>query len=339
MTTTATNSQPSLAAAANGLKLQRSIMIGFGLLMLLLVLGALLVPGFVSMRNVRSILLLAAFLGLASLGQTLCALVGALDLSIPYLIGGANILFPSLLVAGLPAWLAIVVVVILGALIGSANGVLSYRLQGQALIMSLGVGFAIVGGIQIYTSLGTQFGGTVFAPVPAWLRNISAFNGTLFGLPIPPVIVIWLAVTAATVWGLYNTWFGRSIYAVGGSRIAAARLGISEFRVWTAIHTISGAMSALTGVLLLGFSGGGFVGVGDPYLFTTVAAVVIGGTSLLGGAGGYGATVLGVLVLTVLTSLLVGLGLEFPAQQAVIGLLIVPMVAIYARSPHIRYQI
>jgi ribose transport system permease protein len=98
-------------------------------------------------------------------------------------------------------------------------------------------------------------------------------------------------------------------------------------------------MSALTGVLLLGFSGGGFVGVGDPYLFTTVAAVVIGGTSLLGGAGGYGATVLGVLVLTVMTSLLVGLGLSFAAQQAIVGLLIVPMVAVYARTPHIRNQI
>ncbi|WP_410576015.1 ABC transporter permease subunit, partial [Bacillus sp. SIMBA_006] len=77
-------------------------------------------------------------------------------------------------------------------------------------------------------------------------------------------------------------WFGRSVYAVGGSRTAAARLGISEFKIWISIHAISGAMSAVTGMLLLGFSGGGFVGVGDPYLFTTVAAVVIGGTSLLG---------------------------------------------------------
>ncbi len=339
MTTTVTASPSTSTARSNNLQFQRSIVIGFGLLVVLLIAGAILVPGFISLRNARSILLLAAFLGLASLGQTFCALVGALDLSIPYLIGAANILFPSLLVAGLPAWLAVIVVIILGAVVGSANGILSFRLQGQALIMSLGVGFAIVGAVQIYTSLGTQFGGTVFAPIPAWLRNISAFNGTFLGLPIPPVVVIWLAVVGFTIWGLHNTWFGRSIYAVGGSRTAAARLGISEFSVWTAIHAISGAMSAFAGVLLLGFSGGGFVGVGDPYLFTTVAAVVIGGTSLLGGVGGYGATVLGVLVLTVLTSLLVGLGLDFPAQQAIIGLLIIPMVAIYARSPHIRNQI
>ncbi|MGN7802392.1 ABC transporter permease [Ensifer sp. 22521] len=329
----------STVQSSNPVRTHKSISIGFALLACLLLSGALLVPGFVSSQNARSILLLAAFLGLASIGQTLCALVGALDLSIPYVIGGANILLPSLMVAGLPAPLAMLVVVVLGACVGAANGALSFKLQGQALIMSLGVGFAAVGAVQIYTSLGTQFGGTVFTPVPEWLRNISAFNGTFLGLPIPPVIIIWAVVAVALGWTMYNTWFGRSIYAIGGARTAAARLGISEFKVWTAIHCVSGAMSAITGMLLLGFSGGGFVGVGDPYLFTTVAAVVIGGTSLLGGAGGYGATVLGVLVLTVLTSLLVGLGLSFPAQQAVVGLLIVPMVAIYARSPHIRNQI
>ena len=106
-----------------------------------------------------------------------------------------------------------------------------------------------------------------------------------------------------------------------------------------AAYTISGGVSALTGSLLLGWSGGGFIGVGDPYLFMTLAAVVIGGTSLLGGHGGYGFTVIGVLVLQVLTSFLVGIGLKFEWQQFIYGLLILPMVALYARSPHIRTQI
>ena len=136
-----------------------------------------------------------------------------------------------------------------------------------------------------------------------------------------------------------NTWLGRSYYALGGNRIAAARLQISEAKLWIIAYVLSGIMAALTGIVLLGFSGGGFIGVEDPYLFTTVAAVVIGGTSLLGGWGGYGATVIGVLVLTVLSSLLVGLGLSYAAQQAVFGLLIIPMVAVDARSPNIRMQI
>lgn len=326
-------------AIGRGTAFPRSIVIGFALLAFLIVLGGLLVPGFVSVQNARSILLLAAFLGIASLGQTLCAMLGALDLSIPFVIGSANILLPSLLISGVPPWLALLIILCLGAGVGALNGLMSLRLQGQALIMSLAVGFAIVGMTQIYTTIGSQYAGTVFATVPDWLRNLAAFNGKTFGIAMPPVVFMWAILAVVVIWGMGNTWFGVGIYALGGNRVAADRLQISERRTWIAVHAISGAMAAVTGMLLLGFSGGGFVGVGDPYLFTTVAAVVIGGTSLLGGAGGYGATILGVLVLTVLTTLLVGLGLNFATQQAVIGLLIIPMVAIYARAPHIRNQI
>jgi len=322
-----------------GTAFPRSIVIGFTLLAALILLGGVFVPGFVSVQNARSILLLAAFLGIASLGQTLCAMLGALDLSIPFVIGSANILFPSLLVSGVPPWLALLIILGLGAAVGALNGLMSLRLQGQALIMSLAVGFAVVGLTQIYTTIGSQFAGTVFSTVPEWLRNLAAFNGTTFGIPMPPVVFLWALLAVIVIWGMGNTWFGIGIYALGGNRVAADRLRISERTTWIAVHSISGAMAAVTGMLLLGFSGGGFVGVGDPYLFTTVAAVVIGGTSLLGGSGGYGATILGVLVLTVLTTLLVGLGLNFATQQAVIGMLIIPMVAVYARAPHIRNQI
>lgn len=321
------------------LRRNKAITIGIALLIVLLIVGALTVDGFMSVRNMRSILLLAAFLGLASVGQTLVALMGGLDLSIPFVIGAANILLPTLMNLGLPPAMAMLLILGLGFLVGCTNGALSFKLQGQALIMSLGVGFAAVGTAEIFTSLGSAYSGNSFAPVPKWLTNLAAFNGRTFGLAIPPVVIIWLVVTIFFVWMMKRTWFGRGIYALGGSRTAASRLQISELKSWVVIHGLSGLMSALTGILLLGFSGGGFVGVGDPYLFSTVAAVVIGGTSLLGGSGGYGATVLGALVLTLLTSLLVGLGLGFAGQQAVIGLLIVPMVAVYARMPHIRNQI
>ncbi|MGQ0567543.1 MAG: ABC transporter permease subunit [Gemmobacter sp.] len=156
---------------------------------------------------------------------------------------------------------------------------------------------------------------------------------------MPPIIPIWAVIAAAPILWINRTWGGRAIHAVGGNRIAAARLRISERRVWVATYALSGLTAALTRCLLLGFSGGGFVGVGDPYLFTTGTAVVVGGTSLVGGSGGYGATILGVLVLQVLTSFLVGIGLNCAAQQTVFGLLILPMVALYARMPHIRNQI
>jgi ribose transport system permease protein len=321
------------------LRKNRSGIIGLGLLAALAVAGAIAVDGFLSFNNILSMLLLAAFLGLASLGQTLVALLGGLDLSIPYVIGSANILLASLLALGVPAILAILLTFVGGVIVGIVNGVLSFRLQGQSLILSLGIGFAVVGGAQILASIGSSYGGNNFGSVPDWLANFSSIAGTTFGLRLPAVVILWIIISVCVVISMTRNRFGRAFYAVGGSRTAAARLLISEFRTWVAAYAISGGMAALTGVVLLGFSGGGFVGVGDPYLFTTVAAVVIGGTSLLGGWGGYGATIIGVLVLTVLTSLLVGLGLSYAAQQAVFGLMIVPMVAFYARSPSIRMQI
>jgi ribose transport system permease protein len=317
----------------------RSAFIGLMVLATMFAVGSLFIEGFSSAQNIKSMLLFAAFLGLASVGQTLVALLGGLDLSIPFLIGSSNVFLLYLIGLGVYSWIAVIIVLLLGALVGWLNGILSYRLQGQALILTLGVGFAISGLTQIITSIGTAFAGNVFGAVPPWLKNLAAMNGNTLGLDVPPVILIWVVVAVVLVYGMKNTVYGRYLYALGGNRTAAARLSIIERRYWVGAYLISGTVSALTGTLLLGWSGGGFIGVGQPYLFMTLAAVVIGGTSLLGGQGGYGFTVIGVLVLQVLTSFLVGIGLRFEWQQFIFGLLILPMVALYARSPHIRTQI
>ena len=317
----------------------RSAFIGLMVLITMFTVGSIFIEGFSSGQNIKSMLLFAAFLGLACVGQTLVALLGGLDLSIPFVIGASNVFLLYLIGLGMYSWVAILIVLLLGALIGWLNGMLSYRLQGQALILTLGIGFAVSGLTQIVTSIGSAFAGNVFGVVPSWLKNLAAMNGTTFGLSIPPVILIWAVVAIVLVYGMKNTVYGRYLYALGGNRTSAARVSISERRYWVIAYMVSGTVAALTGVLLLGWSGGGFIGVGQPYLFMTLAAVVMGGTSLLGGQGGYGFTVIGVLVLQVLTSFLVGMGLKFEWQQFIFGLLILPMVALYARSPHIRTQI
>lgn len=317
----------------------RSAFIGIMVLAGLFSVGSMNIEGFSSGNNIKSMLLFASFLGIASIGQTLVALLGGLDLSIPFIIGGANVGLLYLIGLGVPPWLATLIVLAIGAAFGVINGLLSYRLQGQALIVTLGTGFAISGGVQIVTSIGSAYSGNVFGTVPAWLSNISAMNGSTFGLPFPPVILIWAVVTLILIIGLRTTVYGRYLYALGVNRTSASRVMISEMRYWVIVYALSGFFAALTGGLLLGWSGGGFIGVGDQYLFLTLAAVVVGGTSLLGGAGGYGFTVIGVLVLQVLSSFLVGIGLDFKWQQFIFGLLILPMVALYARSPHIRTQI
>ncbi|PWE54961.1 inner-membrane translocator [Metarhizobium album] len=317
----------------------RSAFIGIMVLAGLFSVGSMNIEGFASGNNIKSMLLFASFLGLASIGQTLVALLGGLDLSIPFIIGAANVGLLYLIGLGVPPWLATLIVLAIGALFGVINGFLSYKLQGQALIVTLGTGFAISGGVQIVTSIGSAYSGNVFGTVPAWLSNISAMNGSTFGLSFPPVIAIWALIALILILALRLTVYGRFLYALGVNRTSASRVMISEMRYWVIAYALSGFFAALTGGLLLGWSGGGFIGVGDQYLFLTLAAVVVGGTSLLGGAGGYGFTVIGVLVLQVLSSFLVGIGLDFKWQQFIFGLLILPMVALYARSPHIRTQI
>ena len=314
----------------------RSAFIGLIVLGALIVISSFSIEGFLSAPNVRAILLFAAFLGIASVGQTMVALLGGLDLSIPFVIGSANIALLSLISAGVPSYVAFGFVLVLGGAVGFLNGVMSYKLQGQALIVTLGTGFAVAGFTQIMTSIGSAFAGNVFGTVPGWLANLAAMNGRFLGMKIPPTIIIWLVIAIVMIVGLRMTAWGRNLYALGGNRGAARLLGISELKYWVACYVISGVFAALTGSLLLGWSGGAFIGVGDPYLFTTLAAVVIGGTSLLGGNGGYGFTVIGVLVLQVLTSFLLGIGLQYEWQQFIFGLLILPMVALYGRSPHIR---
>ena len=317
----------------------RSAFIGLIVLVALVVISSFTIEGFLSIINIRSILLFAAFLGIACIGQTLVAMMGGLDLSIPFLIGASNIGLLFLISLGVPSFVAFGFVLIIGGLIGMVNGLLSYRLQGQALILTLGTGFAVAGLVQILTSIGSQFSGNVFGRVPGWLSNLAAMNGTFFGLGVPPTIIIWIALSIIVIVALRYSAYGRYIYALGGNRRSARLIGVSELKYWTLAYTLSGVFAALTGSLLLGWSGGGFVGVGDPYLFTTLAAVVVGGTSLLGGMGGYGFTVIGVLVLQVLSSFLIGIGLKYEWQQFIFGLLILPMVALYGRSPHIRTQV
>lgn len=317
----------------------RSAFIGLMILAALIVISAFTIDGFLSAPSIRAVLLFAAFLGIASIGQTLVALLGGLDLSIPFIIGAANIGLLYLVALGVPSPVAVGFVLVLGAALGLLNGLLTYRLQGQALIITLGIGFATAGLIQILTSIGSAQAGNVMAPVPDWLRSLAAMNGEFFGLGVPPTIIIWIVLAIIMILGLHFTNYGRHVYAIGGNAVSARLVGISQLKYWCAAYSVSGFFSAMTGCLLLGWSGGGFIDVGESYLFLTLAAVVIGGTSLAGGQGGYGFTVIGVLVLQLLSTLLIGIGLDYKWQQFIFGLLILPMVVLYSRAPPLRAQV
>ncbi|SVC09154.1 uncharacterized protein METZ01_LOCUS262008, partial [marine metagenome] len=190
---------------------QKNVFIGICVLIALFIIGALTIPGFLSLLNMKSMLVFAAFLGLATIGQTLVALLGGLDLSIPFIIGSSNIALMSMISKGVPPWLSCVVVLLFGLGVGLINGILSFRLQGQALILTLGVGFFMVGGVQILVAMNTFSAGTVFGVVPEWMRNIASMNGKTLGLPIPPVIIIWIVSALIIIIGLRYTKWGRNL--------------------------------------------------------------------------------------------------------------------------------
>ena len=238
----------------------RSAFIGLIVLLALIIISAFSIEGFLSAPNIRAILLFAAFLGIASVGQTLVALMGGLDLSIPFVIGSSNIALLFLITLGVPSYVAFGFVLVLGGIIGLINGIISFRLQGQALIVTLGSGFAVAGFTQIMTSIGSQFAGNVFGTVPGWLSNLAAMNGRFFGLSFPPTIVIWIVIAIVLILGLRTTAWGRNLYALGGNRRSASLMGISEFKYWVGCYVLSGVFAALTGSLLLGWSGGAFIG-------------------------------------------------------------------------------
>ena len=173
-------------------KNNKSALMGLAVLIGLFIMGSLIVDGFISTLNLKSMLLFASFLGLACIGQTLVVLLGGLDLSVSFVIGAANIGLMYLITLGIPPWICIIAVLLMGLGVGLVNGLLSFRLQGQALILTLGVGFVVTGAVQALTTIGSDFGGSVFGVVPKWLSNIAATNGTFIGISIPPVVVIWV---------------------------------------------------------------------------------------------------------------------------------------------------
>lgn len=290
------------------------------------------VVGFTSDTSIKSILLLSSFLGIAAIGQTLVSLVGGIDISIPFVITFADIVLAKLLALGVSPEIAILLILVGAALIGLFNGWLSWVLGVHPLLVTLGVGFAVLGGAEIFFS-------NAQASVPVWLTNLSAANSKTLGIGLPPVVLIWVLLAVIAIIALRSTVRGRYVYAAGDNPTAADRMQAQRRATWIGTFVISALMAASAGILLLGFGSAGDVTVGDPYMLTTIAAVVVGGTTLLGGVGGYGRTFVGVLLLGMLNTILVGLGVDPKLQQAVLGMIILAMVSLYAREEHPRYRL
>ena len=292
--------------------------------------GMLLIKGFGTTFGIRAMLVLASLLAIASIGQTLAILLGGIDLSIPFVIGFANVAAAQLYAQGVPFALVLPGVILAAMAVGALNGALSAVLAVHPLIITLGIGTALQGAVQLWTR-GFPTGGA-----PSWVQQFVSIGGRFGPLPVPPLVPFTALLALLVVLLLSGTVYGRRLYALGSNPRAARLALVNPVRVWTVTFALSAGFAALAGILLLGFSGSAYAAVGAPYLFQTIAAVVIGGTVLIGGRGGYLGTVAGAICLIELTTVLVGLGLQPPLVQATLGIAIVVLVSIYGREAHVR---
>lgn len=295
--------------------------------------GTWTVTDFATGQSVRSMLVAASFLGLAGAGQTIVVLVGGIDFSIPAFIAGGAILISQL--TGSDGWgllPALMLIVVLATALGAVNGYIAHRFAVQPLVVTLGMASLITGGLLVWTK------GEATGSAPAFLGRLTSVSGTTFGIGIPRVVVIWGVVAIVLGVGLRRTLAGRRLYATGANPVAAELALIRTRRVWTGAFALSGLLAGLLGVLVGGYTGSGNVTLGDPYLFEGLAAVIVGGTAF-GARGDYWKTVLGALVLTVLSTVLVGKGYSNADQQIIFGLLILAVVAGYGRGPRLRDRI
>jgi ribose transport system permease protein len=307
--------------------------VSVALLAVIYLVGVAQIQGFGGSNTIRAVLLLASFLGLAAAGQTLVVLIGGIDLSIPYIVGAANVAVAQLSAKGMAFPLACLVVIAAAALVGMVNALISVRCRVHPLLVTLGTGTALLGLVQWWTK-GLPVGGA-----PNWLSSFVSIGSNTGPIPVAPVVILWAVAAILIVFVLRRTVFGRRAYALGSAPEAAELALIRPVRIWLGAFAISGALAAVAGILQLGFSGSANAAVGNSYLFLSVGAVVIGGTAIGGGTGGYGGTIIGALTLTLLTTVFVGLGLGDALQQTVLGAAIIVLVAAYGRGAHVRTRI
>jgi ribose transport system permease protein len=301
----------------------------FGCILLLLFFGSLYSTSFLSPEYLLQQLKVASFLGVIATGMMMVILLGQIDLSVPWVVAVGGMMSSAAAAYGTGGMIvAIPFGIFCGALIGLVNGIGVAYLRIPSMIITLATNAVAQGLMVVYT------GG--FSPQDS-ASEAMRYLATGFLLPgVPNAVVIWALLGAATVFLLNRTTFGRTIYAIGNRESAAFLSGVHTRRIVMIAFAISGGLSAFGGVLLAGYASKAAQSMGDPYLLPSIAAVVLGGTSILGGRGTYLGTIAGVILITLLQSILSVMQMPEAGRQIIYGIVIVGMLLLYGRSPASR---
>lgn len=295
-----------------------SLMPYFGVV-LLIIAGSFFFPQVLSADYLTQQLQIAAFLGILATGATIVILLGHIDLSVPWVLTGAAILSTALVGSGNPllSALAVPAALAFGALIGIINGLGVAILRIPSMVWTLAVNSMLLGLAVLNT------GGFNPKGESSGLMNAMA-SGDILGLPVS--FLIWIALCMALAYFLTRTPFGRYLRSIGFNEKATFLSGVSTPSVVFGAFAIAGMCSALGGVMLAGYANQAYQSMGDPFLLPTIAAVVIGGTSILGGRGGLIGTIGGALFITLLTSILSVMQIEDAWRNIIFGSIILVML-------------
>lgn len=298
-------------------------------LVALIVIFTIYNPLFLSPRNIKNILTEVSIYGIIGVGMTYVILTGGIDLAVGSLLAFAAICGAYLMQAlggdFVMGWLvALFAACAVGTAAGYVHGKVVTRFSVPAFIVTLG-GLSVWRGATLIVNDGAPISG--FNEAFRWWGR-----GDVLGIPVP--VLVFLVVALVGYVALRYTRFGRQVYAVGGNPEAARLSGLSVPSVVLSVYVITGFLAGLAGFLLSARLGSAEAVAGTGYELRVIASVVIGGTSLFGGLGGVGGTVIGALLIGVLINGLVIMNVSAYYQQVVIGIIIVLAVGFdtYAKS-------
>jgi ribose/xylose/arabinose/galactoside ABC-type transport system permease subunit len=298
-----------------------------GLVALCLLLTAL-TPHFLTVSNLVNVMEQTSINALIAVGMTVVILSGGIDLSVGSLVALSGVLMGSALQAGVPPAAAVALGVAAGALGGLGNGALVTQVRLPPFIATLGMMSVARGLALLYTD------GRPVSGFGAGFRGLA--TSRLLHVPVPVLVTLVVYVLAWLV--LTRTRFGRYVYAIGGNEEAARLSGVPVRFHKTMVYALSGAMSGLAAAVLTARLNSAQPIAGMMYELDAIAATVIGGTSLLGGAGTIGGTLIGALIMGVLRNGLNLLSISSFLQQVVIGLVIIGAVSLdsFLKTPDRR---
>lgn len=315
----------------NGLDREnRSVVIAYLMIFVLIALGTIFVtPNFSSPTFLIQQLRQAAFLGIIAAGQMAVILTGNIDLSVSWTLNLAAVLATSV-AAGQNENMLVGVIVGLsvGVIVGLINGIGVAFLRIPSMVLTLGMNTLLKGVIVVYNGSAPKF-----EQAPPFLNWLST---EILGGVIPVVVLLWAGISVINYIVFSRSSLGRKVYAVGNNEVATYLSGVRTRRVLIGAFVISGVMNALAGLLIAGNAGRSFNEMGETYLLPAIAAVIIGGTSILGGSGKYLGTIAGVILIRLLDSALNIVQVPPAMRDITFGLVILAMLFLYGRAEKTR---